>query len=207
MTSKPEHLVAAGYDEVADAYLERFGVSAVRQKWVGRLVDSLPAGGGRVLDLGCGAGIPVARDLAALGHAVMGVDGSTQQILRAGRNVPLATFIQADMCDVQFEAGSFHAVAAFYSITHVPAVQQGPLILKIARWLKPGGVLVGSFGTGAPGEWIGEWLGTTMFFGHNGEAETLKYLSDAGLIVRNSSIERQDNEEASFLWIEVTKEA
>lgn len=137
----------------------------------------------------------------------MGVDGSTQQILRARKNVPLATFIQADMCDVAFEAGSFDAVGAFYSITHVPSVQQGPLILKIARWLKPGGVFVGSFGTGPSGEWTGEWLGTTMFFGHNGEAETLRCLCDAGLIVRKSSIERQDNEETAFLWIEAAKDA
>lgn len=206
MASDPKHLVAAGYDDVADAYLERFGVSAVRQKWLGRLIDSLPADGSRVLDLGCGAGIPVARDLAALGHAVIGVDASAQQILRARKQVPLATFIQADMCDVALEAGSFDAVGAFYSITHVPSVQQGPLILKIARLLKPGGVFVGSFGTGVSGEWTGEWLGTTMFFGHNGEAETLKYLSDGGLLVRKSSIEPQDNEEASFLWIEAAKE-
>ncbi|GAU80153.1 hypothetical protein BIWAKO_00039 [Bosea sp. BIWAKO-01] len=103
------------------------------------------------------------------------------------------------------EAGSFDAIGAYYSITHVPPAQQGPLIQKIARWLKPGGVFVGSFGTGASGEWTGEWLGTTMFFGHNAEAETLKHLSDAGLTVRRSAIERQDNEEASFLWIEAAK--
>jgi hypothetical protein len=69
MSNDPKRIVVSGYDEVANVYLERFGVSTVRQKWVGRLIDGLPAGGGRVLDLGCGAGIPVARDLAALGHA------------------------------------------------------------------------------------------------------------------------------------------
>jgi hypothetical protein len=76
MRNDPKHIVVSGYDEVANVYLERFGVSTVRQKWMGRLVDGLPAaGGGRVLDLGCGAGIPVARDLAALGtlsSALMG---------------------------------------------------------------------------------------------------------------------------------------
>jgi hypothetical protein len=64
MTNDPKRLVLAGYDDIADAYLERFGVSTVRQKWLSRLRESLPAGGGSVLDLGCGAGIPVARDLA-----------------------------------------------------------------------------------------------------------------------------------------------
>jgi hypothetical protein len=67
MSTDPKRIVVSGYDEVADVYLERFGVSTVRQKWVGRHIDGLPAGGGRVLDLGCGAGIPVARDLLHLG--------------------------------------------------------------------------------------------------------------------------------------------
>ena len=109
-------------------------------------------------------------------------------------------------CEVAFEVGSFHAVGAFYSITHIPRTQQGPLIAKIASWLKPGGMFVASFGSGAAGEWTGEWLGTTMFFGHNGEAETLRCLADSGLRVRDSSVEKQDNEEAAFMWIEAVKD-
>src|SRR5690606_3236748 len=52
MKEGPRHLVAAGYDRIADAYLDRYGASSVRWKWLGRLMDSLPSGGGRVLDLG-----------------------------------------------------------------------------------------------------------------------------------------------------------
>ena len=205
MSNDPKRIVASGYDEVANVYLERFSASKVRQKWVGRLIEGLPAGGGRVLDLGCGAGIPVARDLTALGHAVIGVDGSAQQVVRARRNVPSAVFLEADMCEVTFEVGSFDAVGAFYSITHIPPTQQGPLIANIAAWLKPGGIFVASFGIGAAGEWTGEWLGTTMFFGHKSEAETLKCLTVSGLKVRDSSVEKQDNEEAVFMWIEAVK--
>jgi SAM-dependent methyltransferase len=205
MDKNHRRLVATGYDDIADAYLDRFGISAVRQKWLGRLIESLPSEGGRVLDLGCGAGIPVARDLAALGHSVLGVDGSAQQIVRARRNVREAAFIQADMCEVEFETASFDAVGAFYSITHLPPTQQGHLISRIAFWLKPGGTLVASFGAGEAGEWIGEWLGTNMFFGNSGEEATLKCLQDTGLNVRRCLVERQDNEDAAFLWIEAAK--
>jgi SAM-dependent methyltransferase len=145
MFNDPKRIVASGYDKVANVYLERFGASKVRQKWVGRLIEGLPAGGGRVLDLGCGAGIPVARDLTALGHAVIGVDGSAQQVARARRNVPSAVFLEADMCEVAFEVGSFDAVGAFYSITHIPPTQQGRLIANIPAWLKPGRIFVASF--------------------------------------------------------------
>jgi SAM-dependent methyltransferase len=206
MINDPQRLVAAGYDDVADAYLERFGVSAVRQKWLGRLTDRLPTAKRRVLDLGCGAGIPVARHLIGLGHSVVGVDGSAEQIVRARRNVPEAVFVNADMCRITFEADSFHAVGAFYSITHVPPAQQGRLIASISKWLTRDGVLVASFGIGGAAEWTCEWLGTKMFFGHAGEAETLRCLADAGLRVHHSSIERQDNEDASFMWVEATKD-
>ena len=46
-----------------------------------------------------------------------------------------------------------------------------------------------------------------MFFGHNGEAETLRCLADSGLRVRDSSVEKQDNEEAAFMWIEAVCES
>lgn len=206
MINDPRHLVAEGYDNIADTYLARFGASAVREKWLGRLMDGLPTSGGRVLDLGCGAGVPVARDLAALGHSVIGIDGSAKQVAMARHNVPAATFLEADMCEVTFEAGCFDAVAAFYSITHVPPIQQGPLVKRIAMWLKQGGLFVGSFGAGARGEWIGEWLGTTMYFGHSGEAETSQHLASAGLNVCERSVEKQDNEEAAFMWIAAVKD-
>lgn len=205
MATNPKRLVAAAYDSIADAYFERFGLSSVRQKWLYRLMDTLPYRDGRVLDLGCGSGIPVARELTSAGHSVLGVDGSGQQIVRARRSVPGAKFIQADMSKVQFDAGCFDAVGAFYSITHVPAAEQGPLFMKIAEWLKPGGTFVGSLGTGLGGDWIGDWMGTTMFFSHNSEVTSLALLHEAGLTVQQSEVERQDNEDAEFLWVLAVK--
>jgi hypothetical protein len=65
MVSDPKCLVADAYDEIAGKYLARFGASTVRDHWLSELLVRLPAQGGtRVLDLGCGAGIPVARALA-----------------------------------------------------------------------------------------------------------------------------------------------
>ncbi|MBB1093363.1 hypothetical protein HUU61_18985 [Rhodopseudomonas palustris] len=55
------------------------------------------------------------------------------------------------------------------------------------------GWIVASFATGVRTEWTGEWLGTTMFFGHSSEAETLSQLTEAQLRVRHSAIEKQDN--------------
>jgi hypothetical protein len=49
-------------------------------------------------------------------------------------------------------------------------------------------------------------LGTTMFFGHNSEDATLRDLHNAGLEVRRSLVEQQDNEDDAFLWIEAAKQ-
>lgn len=127
-------LVASGYDQIVDAYFEQFGHSTVRARKFDELTDSLPLHA-RVLDLGCGAGLPVAGDLVARGFEVTGVDGSARQIERARRNVPKAQFVQADMTTIEFPACAFDAVSAFYSITHVPRDEYAPLLQRIAGWL------------------------------------------------------------------------
>src|SRR5215210_6753077 len=65
----PKMTVACGYDAIADVYLTRYGTSAVRDRWLRRLLELLPPRA-RVLDLGCGAGLPVAKELSAHGVAV-----------------------------------------------------------------------------------------------------------------------------------------
>ena len=91
------------------------------------------------------------------------------------------------------------------SITHVPAAEQRQLISRTTSWLKPGGTLVASLGVGEAGEWTEKWLGTTMFFGHCGEEAALESLRGAGMTIRRSQVDRQDNEDATFLWIKAVK--
>jgi cyclopropane fatty-acyl-phospholipid synthase-like methyltransferase len=201
MTSDPKRLVAHGYDGITGSYLSRYGASTVRDHWLSELLKRLPArGGARVLDLGCGAGIPVARMLATAGHTVIGLDGSAAQISLARDNVPAAEFIQADMTEVEFPTRSFDAVAAFYSITHVPRSGHDRLLRPVAGWLKPGGLLVASLGADSLSDWSGEWLGTQMFFSHYDCETNLALLRRAGFAIDRSEVMDQDNEHARFLW-------
>src|SRR5690349_18225515 len=116
----PKEVVAAGYDAIADRYTAwaRTVRVAEREKYTRLLLDRLPEGA-RVLELGCGAGIPTTQRLAER-FAVTGVDISPRQITRARANMPTATFVQADMTALTFPPASFAAVTAFYAITHVP---------------------------------------------------------------------------------------
>lgn len=195
-------LVTRGYDQIADEYLVRYGASSVRDRWLSELTALISEQErARVLDLGCGAGIPVARHLAAVGHYVLGVDGSARQISLARRNVPLADFIHADMTTVNLPPASFDAVAAFYSITHVPRSDHACLLKRIAAWLRPGGVFVGSLGAGSLADWVGRWMGTEMFFSHFDADTNAVLLLEAGFAIERMEQVDQDNEDSRFLWI------
>src|SRR5262245_60141619 len=107
MTQNPKKIVADGYDEIAQRYLawSALDPSPERMRYLGRLLDLLPAGA-EVLELGCGAGVPVTQALAERWR-VTGVDISAEQIALAEQHVPDATFIHADMTTLDLPAGSF----------------------------------------------------------------------------------------------------
>jgi cyclopropane fatty-acyl-phospholipid synthase-like methyltransferase len=198
-----KRIVAESYDRIADNCLARFSQSSVRDAKLAELLKRLPASA-MVLDLGCGAGEPVVRELVAHGFRVIGVDASLEQIKRARRNVPEANFIHSDMTSVQLPAEAFDAVSAFYSITHVPWNEHETLVRRIATWLRPNGLFVASFGSSG-GDWLGEWLGTPMFFSHLDPDETKRLINGAGFRLEQAELLKQDNEEATFLWIAARK--
>jgi 2-polyprenyl-3-methyl-5-hydroxy-6-metoxy-1,4-benzoquinol methylase len=200
MATDPKLLVAAGYDQIAATYLERYGRSQVRERWLGELIVRLPEKA-RVLDLGCGAGVPVVRDLAARGFDVVGVDGSSRQIELARENAPKAELIQADMTNIDFSPASFDAIAAFYSITHVPREEHPILFRRIADWLKPGGPLIASLGSKQCAGWTGEWLGAEMFFSHYDSGTNRRLVCDAGFAIEHAEVVVQDDEDEQFLWV------
>jgi cyclopropane fatty-acyl-phospholipid synthase-like methyltransferase len=172
-------IVAEGYDAMHDefaAWSERI-VGDPREWWLDQLTSRLEDGA-RVLELGCGSG-PDARRLAER-FRVTGVDISAEQIARARVEVPDAEFLQADLTAVDFEPGSFEAVIAVYSFNHVPRDRLAPTFERVHAWLVPGGFFLASFGTSDTEIWVGEWLGTRMFFSSFPRETTSRLLDEAG---------------------------
>ena len=91
--------MARGYDEVGERYLEWSGLrpSEARRHFLD-LAATRILPGARVLELGCGAGLPMTATLSA-GRDVVGVDISPVQIERARRNVPAASFVASAICE------------------------------------------------------------------------------------------------------------
>ena len=201
---EPREVVARGYDEVAERFLEWSPLrpSAARLAYLRRAVELIPAGA-RVLELGCGAGIPMTAALAE-DRDVTGVDISARQIELARENVPAATFVHSDMTALEFEPASFDAVVAFYSLTHVPRDEVPPLLGRIREWLRPGGVLVATMGVeDDPGGIEHDWLGVDMYFSHFSARRNRRLVEAAGFVVDSAEVltEPEDRFAARFLWI------
>jgi GrpB-like predicted nucleotidyltransferase (UPF0157 family) len=204
----PKQTVARGYDRIAERYAAWTGETweGGRARFGGLLFERLPPGAA-VLDLGCGTGVPVARELATR-FAVTGVDLSGRSIEIARRNVPAAAFLHADMSALDFPAERFDAVVAFYSIIHLPREEHSALLGAIASWLRPGGLFVAALGAGESDNWHeDDWLGGPMYWSHYGSATNRRLIEAAGLRVLLSEEATEDEEgvPATFLWVVAEK--
>ena len=118
-----KRVVAAGYDRIVHSYAawaERIEGDP-RDRMLAAFAARLPAGG-RVLDMGCGAGVPSTRTLSRR-FEVVGVDFSEGQIAEARQNVPGATFVVGDITDVDLPAASFGVASFHWVIARKPAVR------------------------------------------------------------------------------------
>lgn len=206
--------VRAAYEQIAGEYFERVakkdGTVELRAQ-IARYVDELRSrvsNGGKVADLGCGAGLPFMAMLAE-SFEVTGVDFSSRQLELARENVPNATFIESDMTTVSFAAGSLDAVTAFFSIIHVHRDLHAGLFQNIASWLKPGGVFIAALGKrGQEEDWDEHWLGVRMFWSYHEPKVALAQIREAGMRVERARLETVESGidgPETFFWVIASK--
>jgi SAM-dependent methyltransferase len=194
-------LVAADYDAMADTW-ERWSAQITddpRFEWLERL-DSLLRDGAQVVELGCGNGTRETRALAAR-FELTGVDLSAEQLRRARERVPAATFVHADLTEIEFDEGSLDAVCAFYVLNHVPRELLPGLFARIHRWLRPGGLLLTTLGAGDLDGWEGEWLGVRMYFSGHDPARNRELLAAFELVDDEVVTIHEPEGDVAFHWI------
>jgi ubiquinone/menaquinone biosynthesis C-methylase UbiE len=172
--------------------------------------------GSRILELGCGPGVPFTKIIAEShdkGLEVTAVDVSASQMNLAQESVnkhefPNVKFIRADMTEIGFTRNYFDAVVAFYTWFHLPREEQASMAERITRWLKPGGILL--FNTSSVAEEIvwQNWMGVNMYINSLGVKGTLDLLREHGkeLEVTDEIVsEKVGNQEENFHWIWAVK--
>ena len=203
MSDPRTELVGRGYDAIGERFAEwrERIVGDPRREWEDELVSRLKDGV-RVLELGCGSGVPDTQRLAAR-FRLTAVDISGEQVRRARAAVPEAVLIQADFTELELEPESFDAVVSFYAFNHVPRELLAPTFARIHRWLAPGGLLMTALGTSDEEAWTGDWLGAPTFFSSFPPETNTELVRDAGFeLLRDELVTfREPEGDVTFQWV------
>lgn len=123
----PFDLIGKRYD---DSFRERDAQVAEGDWLISRLTP--PA---RVLDLGCGSGLPTAKQLIDAGIDVVGIDESAVMLDLAAKQAPGGRYLHRDMRDVE-DLGEFDAVVAFFALIMLPRRDIEPLLSRLRGQLR-----------------------------------------------------------------------
>ncbi|MBO9398264.1 class I SAM-dependent methyltransferase [Shimia sp. R9_2] len=167
----------AVYDRNAAHWDAQRDLSLREADWLAKVMAGLPQPAD-VLDLGCGAGRPLAAHLVALGHRVTGIDASPAMITLAQSNVPAATFHVMDMRALTLEEG-FDVLLSWDAFFHLSPEEQRVALPKMLSLLRPGGNLLLTVGHGE-GEVAGRVAGEPVYHGSLDPSEYLEILEGAG---------------------------
>lgn len=148
------------YRRHAGAWTAARGARLPEAAWMARFAALLPPGG-RVLDLGCGSGVPVARHFLGLGHKVTGIDSAPEMIIRFRANLPEAEAEVADMRTLDL-GRSFDGILAWDSFFHLAADPQRAMFPIFRAHARPGAPLMFTSGP-AFGVAIGVLEGEPLF--------------------------------------------
>ena len=197
--------VKAGYNKIADRYLAKRTQDSPDVKLLYDFIELL-APKSKVLDAGCGAGLPIAKILAEQ-FDVIGVDFSEAQIELAKKNVPNASFLRRDITRLDFPEESLDGICSYYAIIHIPREEHAALLADFYRTLKTGGVALLCLGAQDLVDDIDEdYLGTRMYWSHFDTNTYIKMLKETGFtIIWAKRVDDETCEGAGHLFALVQK--
>lgn len=189
MTSKPapDRDRSNGWEAVAQRLIAgrtRIGAETVRS-WS----RGLPAGAS-VLDLGCGAGVPVAETLIAQGCRVSGIDAAPSLVEAFRRRFPETQVACEAVEESDFFGRTYDGIVAIGLMFLLPPEAQRTVFHRVAAALTPRGRFLFSAPTQAA-----SWpdLTTERLSVSLGDAAYRRALSDAGLELVGESVDEGEN--------------
>lgn len=178
-----------GYDAVADEFAAHRRASGIGLGTIQHWARRLPAGA-TVLDLGCGSGDPIAKELSRLGFSIAGIDASPILIAKFHRQIPEAQWACEAVEDSAFFGRKFDAILAVGLVFLLPEDVQQTVISKVGDALE----VDGSFLFTAPHqacEWVDVMTGQRSV--SLGARQYEAALTRTGLVVIESYVDEGEN--------------
>ncbi|MDD2805585.1 MAG: class I SAM-dependent methyltransferase [Elusimicrobiales bacterium] len=172
--------VCGKYERIADWFDAGRGRQLMEREYLDAMTARLPAGGS-VLDLGCGAGEPLAGFFIRKGFGVTGVDGSPRMIELCRGRFPGMTWLVGDMRGLAL-GRRFDAVLAWDSFFHLSREEQRAMFPAFRTHLNPKGLLLFTSGPAA-GVSSGEMRGEAFPYASLAPEEYRALLAEQGLTV------------------------
>ena len=123
--------IAGLYERYAKTWDKARGKNLFERAWLDRFRALVPDGG-KILDLGCGAGEPIARYLIEQGYRVTGTDSSPAMIALCRERFPDARWIVADMRRLALHE-RFDGILAWDSFFHLTHEDQAAMFAVFAK--------------------------------------------------------------------------
>lgn len=169
------------FDQIGRRYDESFVERDAQLAEGAWLIDQLerPA---RVLDLGCGSGLPTAKQLLDAGIEVIGVDESTVMLELAAAQAPGGTYLHGDLREVDElpDLGEFDAAVAFFSLLMLTKAEVPPLLRRLHARLRGPKLLLVAMVLGDFDEFPISFLGVPARVCAYPPDELRRVLADAG---------------------------
>ena len=179
--------VKAFYEANAAAFDRDRGRQLMERGYLDDVLGRLDAHNRHVLDLGCGAGEPIARYLIDAGCRVTGVDASSSMIDLSAARFPDMAWMVADMRTLSL-GERFGAIVAWDSFFHLHAEDQRGMFPIFRNHVAPRGLLLFTSGP-SHGEAIGDLYGQPLYHASLDAAEYRSLLAANGFEVLRHTVE------------------
>lgn len=174
------------YQRHAEAFYQQRSRTLFEQRWLDKLLAAMGMTG-KMLDLGCGNGQPIADYFIQQGCALTGVDGAPAMLTRARARFPEQRWLHHDMRTLNL-AETFDGLIAWDSFFHLTQDDQRRMFSVFARHSHPGSALMFTSGTDH-GIAMGEFEGEPLFHASLAPDEYRLLLAEHGFAVLEMKME------------------
>lgn len=172
--------ILALYERHAQAFAQKRSRALFEKSWLEKFAALMPPQG-KVLDIGCGNGQPIAGWFILQGFQLTGVDGAIAMLESARQQFPAQRWFLQDMRKLALNE-TFDGLIAWDSFFHLTQNDQRGMFMRFAQHSRPESVLMFTSGPDN-GIAIGQFEGEALFHASLAPQEYRALLGEIGFEV------------------------